>query len=126
VDLHESKLLWVNGPFPAGQNNDLVVFRKPGGLKSMIPPGALVIADKGYRGEDQLRTPNRHDSRQVSDFKTRARARHETFNKRIKSFKVLSQQFRHKVEKHKVAFEAVCVLTQYDVENGHPLFDIEI
>ena len=54
----------------------------------------------------------------------RAHARHEAFNGRLKSFKVLAEKFRHGQEKHKSVFEAVCVIVQYDMENGRPLFDI--
>jgi hypothetical protein len=58
----------------------------------------------------------------------RARARHESFNKRIKQFKVLSECFRHakgaNFKKHKIVFETICVIVQYEMENGHPLFDV--
>jgi hypothetical protein len=56
--------------------------------------------------------------------KNRAKARQETFNKRIKIFKILDERFRHSVKKHKAVFEAVCALVQYEMENGHPLFTI--
>ena len=55
---------------------------------------------------------------------SRARARHETFNGRIKNFGCLDDRFRHGMEKHKICFEAVCVIVQYQLENGSPLFDI--
>jgi hypothetical protein len=37
---------------------------------------------------------------------------------------VLSGKFRHGHKKHKSVFKAVCVITQYQSENGHPLFDV--
>lgn len=124
VDIHSNQLVWINGPFPAGES-DITVFRKPDGLKEKIPPGKKVVADKGYRGETgKISVPNKHDSLITSAYKTRARARHETFNQRIKSFKMMQEDFRHGVKKHKIAFEAVCVLVQYDIENHHPLFQI--
>ena len=46
---------------------------------------------------------------------------HENFHHRIKSFEALNTPFRHGVVKHKVVFEAVCVVMQYDMENGRPL-----
>jgi hypothetical protein len=49
---------------------------------------------------------------------------HETFNGRLKNFSVLAEKFSHGHEKHKCIFEAVCVITQYEIENGHPLFDV--
>jgi DDE superfamily endonuclease len=111
ISLTESRLVWVNGPFQAG-NNDLILFCKPGGLKSKLPEGMMVIADKGYRGEIQLSTLNDLDSQQTKKFKLRARARHESFNGKIKRFQILSDRFRHAVVKHKIAFEAVCVIVQ--------------
>jgi DDE superfamily endonuclease len=122
--LHEDRLVWINGPFKAGEP-DIAVFRKPGGLGDMIPPGRKVIADKGYRGEpDKISTPNPHDSVTAELYKRRARARHETFNKQIKAFKILGEQFRHELSCHKIAFEAVCVLIQYDIELETTLLEI--
>jgi hypothetical protein len=88
-----------------------------------IPPGKKVIADKGYRGEhNKISTPNKHDSLNAQQFKKRALARHETHNKRLKDFKILSERYRHGFSTHKVAFEAVCVLVQNDL-SSNPLFD---
>lgn len=123
LSIFESKVVWTNGPFPAGQS-DLAVFRKIGGLKSIMPDGMHLIGDNGYQGEVIVSTPNEFDSFIVKTFKERARARHETFNKRIKEFKILDERFRHGVEKHKIVFEAICVIVQYDMENGRPLFEV--
>ena len=66
-----------------------------------------------------ISTPNEHDAPRVATFKNRARARHETFNSRLKDFHALSQKFCHNrrttseedyVAAHKRVFEAVCVL----------------
>jgi hypothetical protein len=69
---------------------------------------------------------NSLDSEPVKWFKKIARARHEDVNSRLKRFKILSEQFRHTAAKHKIAFEAVCILVQYSLENGHPLHSIPI
>jgi DDE superfamily endonuclease len=125
VDIHESKVVWINGPFPAGQN-DRSVYIQAGGLQSMIPPSKKVIADKGYRckNDKTLSTPNPFDSDILKTFKRRTRARHETFNKRIKQFGILSGCFRHKLAKHQCVFEAICVIVQYDMDSGYKLFDV--
>jgi hypothetical protein len=122
--VHHSRCVWMNGPFPAGKN-DLSMFRE--GLAAKIPEGMKVIADKGYNARDVvdiISTPNSHDSKKVSEYKSRARARQETFNARLKNFGVLEQRFRHDLEKHKIAFEAVAVICQYQLENCSPLFDV--
>jgi hypothetical protein len=41
ISIFNNKLVWINGPFPAG-NTDLMIYRKDGGLKSMIPAGKKV------------------------------------------------------------------------------------
>jgi DDE superfamily endonuclease len=123
VSLFTSDVVWVNGPFPAGQP-DIKVFRERG-LKEKIPPGKRITGDNGYRGEPALiSTPNQHDPPELKNFKARAQARHESFNKRVKDFACLSERFRHGIEKHEAAFVAVCVVVQFQMENGSPLFEI--
>jgi DDE superfamily endonuclease len=134
ISLQHNQVVHVGGPYPAGVP-DITIFRKEGGLKSKMPDGKYATADRGYRGEPMLRIPNSRDAPLVKDFKKRSQARHETFNARLKSFKILSTRFRHRHshrgqqlntchDNHKSAFESVCVLLQYDMENGHPLFAI--
>jgi len=107
---------------PPGRYNDITVFRSH--LKDKIPNGRRVIADLGYRGKvDIVSTKNEFDPHEISEFKDRVMVRHETFNKRIKIFGCMSNKFRHGFKNHKVAFEAICVILIYEIENGFPLFD---
>ena len=123
ISVYHNALVWMNGPFPAG-DHDMNVFRDKG-LKDKIPAGKKAIGDNGYRGEDAIiGTPNAHDEAEVRKFKSRARSRHESFNARLKAFRCLDVRFRHGIEKHKIVFEAVCVICQYQLENGSPLFDV--
>jgi hypothetical protein len=122
LSVYESRLVWVNGPFPASFN-DISIFRM--GLKQKIPRGKLIIADNGYRGEARyISTPNPSDPKELRMFKGRARARQESFNARLKSFQALGQRFRHRRTKHQAVFFAICVIIQYQFESGSPLFDI--
>lgn len=126
IAVFRSKVVSILGPFPASVH-DMTVFRMK--LKDQIPCGKLAIADGGYEsylnGEDQkLSIPNTYDSKALANFKTRARLRQETFNGRLKTFACLKQIFRHSIDKHKLAFEAVCVTVQYQMDNGAPLFDV--
>jgi hypothetical protein len=130
VALYSSKIVWVNGPFPAGQN-DIRVFRKPNGLKTKLQRGHPAIADEGYRGEpDFISIRNPYDAPDVKYFKGRAKARHETVNSRLKAFGILSQPFRTngghhgRMERHKAAFEACLVIIQYELDNGSNLFRV--
>jgi hypothetical protein len=122
ISVYENKLVWMKGPKPASKH-DITVYREE--LMNKIPAGKRAIGDNGYRGEPStISTPNSHDSPELHLFKSHARARHETFNGRIKNFKCLSEQFRHGIKKHHICFEAVCVIVQYQLENGSPLFDV--
>ena len=83
---------------------------------------------QGYKtsrpDEKMLALPNHRDSKDLYNFKSRARLRQETFNGRLKFFDVLNQTFRHGFDKHKLAMEAVCVIVQYQMDNGRPIFDV--
>ena len=128
ISIYYNKLVWINGPFPAGRN-DKQIFSASDGLKSKIPVGKKIVADEGYRGDpDLVATRNSFDIGPLKRFKARVKARHESFNGRLKSFNILSQAFRStghsRMNKHKAAFEACCIIVQYEIENGHPLFEV--
>ena len=121
--IHESKLLWVNGPIPPGNTNDVKIFSRS--LKHKLPVGRRAIGDDGYVGvkhQDYVSTKNDLDPREIAEFKDRVLSRHETFNKRLKIYRCSTTRFRHGVENHKVAFHAICVLTVYDLADS-PLFN---
>ena len=120
-------LIWMNGPFDAGEN-DIAIFRKPNGLKDRLELlGKKAIGDLGYRGEPKFVSyPNPDDYKRVAMFKSRALKRHENFNCMTKVFEILSGRFRHIEDKFGSAFEAVCVLCQYKLENELPLYDVLI
>jgi len=119
--VYHDKIVWVNGPFPAGQN-DLRVFRKPDGLLSKIPEGKMCIMDEGYVGEACAGTKNEFDTAEVKELKCRAKARQESVNQKLKSFGILNQTFRTtgelRLERHQAALEACLVIIQYELDNG--------
>ena len=126
IAIFHNKLVWINGPFPAGQN-DKKTLTKPDGLKSKIPRRKRAIGDECCVGHpDHITTRNGLDSDKVKMFKKRVKACHETFNSRLKGFGILNQAFRSagppRLEKHEAAFEACCVIVQCEVDNGSPLF----
>lgn len=125
LSIFTAKCVWISGPH-RGAKHDLTIFRE--GLKAQIQPGKLVIADRGYTSsrpdERMLSIPNPMDSEELNNFKSRARLRQETFNGRLKNFKCLSETFCQGENKHKLAFEAVCVIVQYQMDNGSKIFDV--
>jgi hypothetical protein len=121
VAIYHDKICWINGPFPAGKN-DLRFFRKEGGLMSKIPEGRQTIGDQGYVGEpDKVATRNEFDTPEVREQKKRAKARQETVNEKLKTFKIVSETFRTKgkerLRKHQAVTEACLVIIQYELDN---------
>ena len=119
LHLYKNKIAWVNGPFKAGES-DLSIFRKEDGLKFKLPPGKLVIADKGYPSEEQVSIPNVFDSATVKSCKQRARARQESVNMRLKEFNILSTCFRS----DPIVFDALCVIVQFSIKGDRPLAEM--
>jgi len=84
IALYESKLIWLNGPFPAGRNDNGNF--KHGGLKQKLKSiRRRALADKIYNGHpDEVSTFNAFDDAAVKKFKSRAQMRHEKFNGMLK------------------------------------------
>jgi hypothetical protein len=134
--VNSPKCVQMAGPFKGG-THDLEMFRR-GGLKEKLQALnvkiqnvqriKLVVADRGYHSKYEAErklfsTPNKMGSKELETFKSHARLRHETFNRRLKFFGSLSTQtFRHGFDCHKFVFEAVLVTVQYQMDNGSPIF----
>ena len=116
VCIQTGNIVWVNGPFPAGAWSDLKIFKAK--LAKHLPPGEMVEADGTYR-HPKCRLPQEFVSYTDKRAKNKARARHETVNKRLKQFEVLKQKFRHPICNHRPCFEAATVFTQQAFNRGH-------
>ena len=126
MSLFESRLIWMNGPFKSGQNDNLI-FAQHGLKATLNAMGKKALGDKIYNGHpDECATFNAFDSDEVKQFKSRVQMRHESFNGLLKQYDCIDQRFRHGVEDEKFAccFESVAVICQYRLENGEPLFDL--
>jgi len=124
TDLFRSALIWMNGPFLPGTDNDKGFFSKMGLRDKLESCGVKCIADGIYNGMPEVcSTFNAIDREDVAKFKARAQMRHEQFNGMIKEFKSMCTKFRNK-SKHQMCFEAVAVVCIYRMENGEPLFDV--
>ena len=119
------KPIWVNGPFPAGQN-DIKIFNEKG-LKDKIPDGKYIFGDLGYQGANGIITANQYELYECKAFKRKHRARIEHYNSRLKKFGILNQRFRQKgdsrFEKQTIVFQAINVIVCIALDNGFPLFD---
>lgn len=126
VSIKHSKIVWINGPFKASKN-DKRIFREDGLLDKM-PIGKMAIADRSYKIDDWAEVvalPNPGiDSKELNNFKVRARCRGESLNGRLKKFSILDNTFTHPLEKHGIAMRAVCVIVQVQMDNGSKLFAV--
>ena len=126
ISLSTNRLVWMNRPHPAGES-DLQVFIRHGLRRKLKRLKKRSIGDGGYPGHSRyVSTPNNMDSKEVKKFKSRALKRHENFNGMTKTFECLSGRFHHSLDRFKTCFEAVCVVCQYQLELGNPLYDILI
>jgi DDE superfamily endonuclease len=122
IAINTGSIVWFNGPFPAGSFPDLRVFRIK--LRSQLGPGEKVVADRGYRGDTKVCTPDHANSFEHGKAMNQARARHEATNHRLKTWKSLKQVFRHGRQKHHLVFRSAVVLTQIAMEHGRAPFQV--
>ena len=55
VCIHTGHIVWINGPYKAGEMNDLQVFQDD--LRNRLDENELVEADKGYMGDAKCKIP---------------------------------------------------------------------
>jgi hypothetical protein len=126
IDVYRSKVVWISGPHRAGMHDKTVYAEM--GLRNKIPHGKKVITDRVYGSQAEpehhikLALPNPSDNKELANFKARVRARHESFNGRLKFYRSLSDTYHHPAANHVHVFEAVCVTVQYQMDNGAELF----
>ena len=121
VCIKTGDIVWYNGPFPAA-THDLTIFRYH--LKDMLSPFEKVLADRGYRGDDSCLTPGRAFNCQHRRAMAALRARHETVNRRFKTFGSLTHTFRHSPHIHHIFFRSAVVLVQLAHEIGYSHYDV--
>ena len=122
VCIKTGHLVWFHGPFPCGRFADLTIYNLK--LKHCLLPGERVIADQGYKGEHTVVTKLQAKNEDHKKSMAICRARHETINRRFKQFQCLQQIWRHARIKHEHAFMAIITMTQIELENGHPAFQV--
>ena len=125
IAIWESRLLWIKGPFVAS-THDAKMCRSDGGVNDEKLQGKRGVGDSAYKKIPSMTVHREGHSKEMTNFINRVRARHESFYNKIKVFGILAHKFRgswNKREEHKIFFEGLAVLVQYDMENGHPLME---
>lgn len=86
----------------------------------------MAEADGGYSGEPfYIKIPKDSLSHEEIKMKTIPKSHHETADRWLQTFQILKKAFCNNLIKHSSSFWAVAVITQINIENGLPLFDIE-
>jgi hypothetical protein len=94
-------------------------------LKSWLPMEAMLVSQK-------ILIQSTAHPKEMSIWIGQVKARQETMHARLKNYKILKNRFYHgasteeKMELHKMAVQAICTITQYAYENGHPPLDVQM
>lgn len=118
ICISNGDVIWIHGPFAAGRNRDLSIFRAK--MKDYSDVGERVISDGGcndpsciLKGELDRRYLEQHQL---------IRAKHERVNRRFKEFKCISAKFLHNLEKHSSCFFALANIVPILFEDGQMPF----
>eukprot|EP00804_Cyclotella_cryptica_P002782 CCRYP_009332-RA/>CCRYP_009332-RA protein AED:0.29 eAED:0.29 QI:0/0/0/1/1/1/2/0/133 len=131
---------WINGPQPVSVHNiTLLRGGKQGKMHAWnrsalyfnVPVSVKRVGDLAKAGQPDKTTTTK-DAHSPTNKRLFARMKSmlETCNGRLKNFKFVCEFFCHgqgtsnKPKKIKVAFESAAVLVQYDIENGHGIFEV--
>ena len=112
--IRSSDIVWINGPFPAGDYPDLKISRN--GILEWIEPLERIVADDGYAGCWKIIHPQQ--GRTDNTVLRRILARHENINLKIKKFKVMSERYAGDLAFHSVIAHAVFNVLQISIDLG--------
>jgi hypothetical protein len=112
ISIFSGEIVWVNGPFPAGEFTDQKIVGLTDGLEAHMLPYETYLADGIYR----------HCLRSiVAPFTSKLRARHENANGMFKEFRCLRDMFRHDINKHSIVAFAVFNIIALRIKHQTPL-----
>ena len=90
MHLFQGRLIWMNGPFKNGANNDKGDFVEHGLRDKLKEIGNKALGDKIYYGPpNEISTVNAFDCGTVTKFEARSQMRHEKFNGKMKEFQLM-------------------------------------
>ena len=126
LSIHEPKCVFVEGPFRGGLG-DLDMFKESGLMRKLKKSSKMCIADGGFCSKlaeecKMFALADKTDSKELNNFKSRARLQQETHNGHLKDFDALSETWKLSWEKHGIALRAVTVMVQCQMDNGSPIY----
>ena len=130
ISVHESKVLFVKGPLKPS-THDLTIARMPGSLMELVHQkrGNVGCGDRAMNTgkaneQGMFSTPNEGDPETLKKYKTQMRMRQETFFGRMKKYRICTEAFQYSRQRHRLVIYAICVILQYQMENGSPLYSV--
>ena len=115
--IYTGNICWVNGPFKAGEFNDLQVAKEFGLCAMLSASGEKAIADGIYKDQEFFHTPPGIRTPQSRAMNT-LRARQETINARLKTnWGCFKTTWRHDHELHELAVTAALTIMQLEFDN---------
>ena len=127
ISIKTGRIVWFNGPYPAGWGPDLNIFNHK--LIKLLLPFEKIMADRNYRDSASAYTKKhvtKYVCRETYTLKpeymaiSHALSRHETINGRMKNWGCLDQVYRHDRSKHHILFSAILVMTQMEILSPGP------
>ena len=123
ISISTGWIVWVMGPFPAGEWPDLRIVRES--LNHELDAGEQYIADGGYYDGYQWAVTPRGLHEHVDRVRALVRARHENINGRFKQWRALCERWRHAPHKHGVMFRAIANVIQMGLRSDEPAWPIQ-
>ena len=115
-------IVWINGPFRCGIP-DIEIARQC--LIRNLTLNEMAGIDNEYEGEDWHLRILHYRSKRGKQMKRIAGQHHETVTEHLKHLNMRSNTFRFPLKRHSACFRAMAILTQLNIENGEPLFEVE-
>jgi len=123
VQIVTGKICFLSGPEP-GSVADVTAFRISG-ISDRLILNEVILGDKGYQGLPDCLSPFKGKKHQLSPIKiacneviASVRQMVECLFKRMKHYKVLEEQFRCELEKHRPVFNVVANITNIAIERS--------
>lgn len=119
VQLQTGKIVWLAGGVP-GSVHDITLYQTCG-LKSHLLPGEMVLADKGYVGDDIMIHPFKsartEEEKEFNATISSIRQVVEHTYGRIKVFNFTQHKWRHDLDLHPMAFKVICHALNVEFES---------
>lgn len=115
VSIDVPNIVWINGPYRPGDGRDVDIFKRD--LKPILRNGERVIADKRFIEDNSCVQKSAMCTREEQKTWKKILKKHELIDKKLKSFSVVRDIFRHNIDQHRSCFQAVAALIHLEISS---------